>query len=113
MINVGLAELKSKVAPCGEIGRHLYENMVSYNLSSRAGWTQGESWTLGDSPAVAAAINPECGTFISVRAPHISDDTDSVFKADNPLVREYTYMDSRYILEDFFAKLSLNYPPQK
>ncbi len=109
-ITVGLAELKQKVAPYGAIGRHLYDNMIAYNLSERAGWTQGESWTLGDSPAIATAINPGCGKFIYAKAPHINDDTGSMPKADNPVVRIYTSVDSRYILEDFFAKLQQNYP---
>ena len=39
-INVTLAELKVKVEPYGKIGYHLYHNMVDYNLSERAGWTQ-------------------------------------------------------------------------
>ena len=109
-ITVGLAELKQKVAPYGAIGRHLYDNMIAYNLSERAGWTQGESWSLGDSPAIAVAINPGCGKFIYAKAPHINDDTGSAPKADNPVVRIYTRVDSRYILEDFFAKLQQNYP---
>ena len=111
-ITVGLAELKCKVAPCGAIGRHLYENMIEYNLSDRAGWTQGESWALGDSPAISVAINPGCGKYISVKAPHINADTSSSPKPDNPVIREYTYVDSRYVLEDFFAKLHLNFPPE-
>ena len=111
-ITVGLAELKCKVAPCGKIGHHLYQNMIDYNLSERAGWTQGESWALGDSPAIAVAINPGCGTYISVNAPHINADTSSSPNPDNPIIREYTRIDSRYVLEDFFAKLSLNYPPE-
>lgn len=111
-ITVGLAELKCKVAPCGAIGRHLYENMIEYNLSERAGWTQGESWALGDSPAISVAINPGCGKYISVKAPHINADTSSSPNPDNPVIREYTYVDSRYVLEDFFAKLYLNFPPE-
>ena len=109
-ITVGLAELKQKVAPYGAIGRHLYDNMIAYNLSERAGWTQGESWSLGDSPAIAVAINPGCGKFIYAKAPHVNDDTASAPKAGNPIVRIYTSVDSRYILEDFFAKLQQNYP---
>ena len=109
-ITVGLAELKQKVAPYGAIGRHLYDNMIAYNLSERAGWTQGESWSLGDSPAIAVAINPGCGKFIYTKAPHVNDDTASAPKAENPVVRIYTSVDSRYILEDFFAKLQQNYP---
>ncbi len=106
-VNIGIAELKRRVAPCGEIGRHLYDNLVTYNMSDRAGWTQGESWSLGDSPAIAAAINPGCGRFSEEPAPHVEADTSSSFSASNPIIRVYKDIDSRYILEDFFAKLEL------
>ena len=106
-ITVGLAELKLKVLPCGRIGKHLYENMIDYNLSPRAGWTQGESWSLGDSPAIAIALNPECGRYIYTQAPHVGEDTSSSSRSGNPVIRVYKSVDSRYILEDFFAKLQL------
>ena len=106
-ITVGLAELKVKVLPCGSIGKHLYENMIEYNLSPNAGWTQGESWSLGDSPAIALAINPGCGKFENEPAPHVNDDTTSTLRPGNPVIRVYKSVDSRYILEDFFAKLKL------
>ena len=104
---MGLAELKLKVLPCGEIGKHLYENMINYNLSPYAGWTQGESWSLGDSPAIAAAINPGLGHYVEAPAPHVNDDTSSTSRPGNPIIRVYKDVDSRYILEDFFAKLKL------
>ena len=106
-ITVGLAELKLKVLPCGRIGNHLYENMIEYNLSPRAGWTQGESWSLGDSPAIAIALNPECGKYVYTQAPHVGEDTSSSSRPGNPVIRVYKSVDSRYILEDFFAKLQL------
>lgn len=106
-ITVGLAELKVKVLPYGKIGKHLYENMINYNLSPSAGWTQGESWSLGDSPAIALAINPGCGKFEYEPAPHVSADTTSTLRPGNPVIRVYKSVDSRYILEDFFAKLKL------
>lgn len=106
-ISVTLAELKIKVEPYGKIGYHLYHNMVDYNLSDRAGWTQGESWSLGDSPAIGVAINPGCGKFVTSPAPFVKEDTTSVEKSGSPLIRIYTSVDSRFILEDFFAKLKL------
>ena len=106
-VTVGLAELKLKVLSCGRIGKHLYENMIDYNLSPRAGWTQGESWSLGDSPAIAIALNPECGKYVYAPAPHVSGDTSSVSRSGNPVIRIYKSADSRYILEDLFAKLQL------
>ena len=108
-ITVGLAELQQKVYPCGKIGRHLFENMVEYNNSPAAGWTKGESWSLGDSPAIAVALNPDCGHYVDHEAPFINEDTSSSFGKGNPIIRIYTDVDSRYILEDFFAKLKLNY----
>lgn len=106
-INVSLAELKVKVEPYGKIGHHLYHNMIDYNLSERAGWTQGESWSLGDSPAIAIAINPGCGKFVMSPAPFVKEDTASVAHEGSPVIRVYTSVDSRFILEDFFAKLKL------
>ena len=108
-ITVGLAELQQKVLPCGKIGRHLFENMITYNNSPAAGWTKGESWSLGDSPAIGVALNPDCGHYIEHEAPFINEDTSSSFGKGNPIIRIYTDIDSRYLLEDFFAKLSLNY----
>ncbi|MCR4579908.1 MAG: nucleoside hydrolase, partial [Treponema sp.] len=108
-ITVGLTELQQKVLSCGKIGRHLFENMVTYNNSPAAGWTKGESWSLGDSPAIGVALNPDCGHYIEHEAPFINDDTSSSFGKGNPKIRIYTDIDSRYLLEDFFAKLWLNY----
>ena len=106
-INVSLAALKIKVEPYGKIGHHLYHNMIEYNLSERAGWTQGESWSLGDSPAIAVAINPGCGKYVQVPAPFVNEDTSSSARENAPTIRVYTSVDSRFILEDFFAKLQL------
>ena len=106
-INVSLAELKVKVEPYGKIGHHLYHNMIDYNLSERAGWTKGESWSLGDSPAIALAINPDCGKYVIESAPFINEDTSSTLLPGAPKIRIYTGIDSRFILEDFFAKLKL------
>lgn len=108
-VNIGLSEIQRRIAPCGKIGQHLFRNMVDYNNSEGAGWTQGESWSLGDSPAIAIAINPGCGHYHEAVAPLVLDDTSSSVKKDNPRIRIYTDVDSRYILEDFIAKLEIAY----
>lgn len=110
-ITIGIAEIQNDIYPCGEIGRHLFENMVAYNNSKGAGWTAGESWSLGDSPAIALAINPGCGHFKEIKAPIVCEDTASRLLEDEerPVVRLYTDVDSRYILGDFIAKLRLKY----
>ena len=106
-ILIGIAELKRRVRPCGKIGEHLYENLIKYNFSEGAGWTKGESWSLGDSPAAALALNPECGHVHYAPAPYIAEDTSSEVRDGQPRVRIYTDVDSRYILEDMIAKLEL------
>jgi len=113
-ITIGIAEIQEGIMPCGAIGKHLFENMVNYNNSECAGWTQGESWSLGDSPAIAIAINPGCGHFKEIEAPIICEDTSSRMNDGakrRPMIRLYTDVDSRYILGDLIAKLKLNYPP--
>ena len=106
-INIGIAEILRRIKPCGKIGEHLYQNLIDYNNSEGAGWTKGESWSLGDSPAIALAINPGCGHFHTAKAPFIEEDTSSSVRDDNPEITIYTDADSRYILEDLIAKLEL------
>ena len=106
-VNIGLAEIQRRIRPCGRIGEHLFRNMADYNMSQFAGWTQGESWSLGDSPAIAIALNPSCGHYHYAKAPLVAEDTSSEVKEDNPQIRIYTDVDSRYILEDFIAKLEI------
>ena len=106
-ITIGIAEIKQRISPLGDIGKHLYENLMEYNKSEGAGWTAGESWSLGDSPTIAIAINPGCGHFKMINAPTVADDTSSVDNPNGRLIRQYTDVDSRYILEDLIAKLEL------
>ena len=106
-INIGIAEIQRRILPCGKIGEHLFWNLVNYNNSEGAGWTKGESWSLGDSPAIALALNPDCGRYKYVPAPIVAEDTSSVTSYSRPMVKMYLDVDSRYILEDLIAKLEL------
>lgn len=106
-INIGIAELQYDVYPCGAIGKHLFEQLVKYNNSEEAGWTKGESWSLGDSPAVAIALNPWCGHYKEIEAPVINEDTSSSFVPGRPKITMYTDVDSRYVLGDMIAKIKL------
>ena len=85
------------------------ENMETYNHSEHAGWTAGESWTLGDSPAVGVVLDPDCGFYHETEAPIVLDDTTNKFEKGRPKIRVYTSVDSRFILEDFIAKLEVLY----
>lgn len=106
-ITIGIAELQTTVYPYGRIGKHLFENLVAYNDSREAVWTKGESWSLGDSPAIAIALNPDCGHFKEIGAPIINEDTSSTFVPGRPVIKMYTDVDSRYILGDMAAKIKL------
>ena len=109
-MHIGLAEIQKKIYPYGKIGKHLYENTVNFNESEHAGWTAGESWSLGDSPSVGVVIEPNCGSSVYKEAPIINEDTSYCFEMGRPKIKVYTSINSRFILEDFFAKLQLLYP---
>ena len=81
----------------------------AYNNSEYANWTKGENWSLGDSPAVGVALDENCGDYEYREAPIINDDTSYTFENGRRLIRVYKSIDSRYILEDFMAKLELLY----
>lgn len=108
-MRIGLAEIERRIYPCGAIGKHLFEQMVQYNMSEYAGWTPGESWALGDNPAIGVALDPSCGTYEYREAPEFLEDTSYRFLKGRPLIRVYTSINVRYVLEDFIAKLELLY----
>lgn len=108
-MHIGLAEIQRRIYPCGKIGKHLFENMISYNMSEHAGWTAGESWSLGDSPAVGVVLNPNCGQYVYREAPIFKEDTTYRFEEGRPMIRVYTSINSRFILEDFISKLEILY----
>ena len=108
-MHIGLAEIQRRIYPCGKIGKHLFENMISYNLTESAWWTAGESWSLGDSPAVGVALDQNCGQYEYREAPIFNEDTTYSYEAGRPMIRVYKNINSRFILEDFIAKLELIY----
>ena len=107
-IRVSYAELQEKVRPCGEIGRYLFEQMQEYGNSEKAGWTMGESWSLGDSPAVGLAMDFCIGKF-EYRPSPLADKDGNYIKFNKNHIRLYSDIDSRFILEDMFAKLKFFY----
>ncbi len=109
-IRVGLAELQEQVMPYGAIGHYLFEQMVAYNATPAASWTQGESWALGDSPSVAAVLHPACGRTELQTVCHVNEDTSYSPLPGARKILVYRDMDSRYLLGDFYAKLHLLWP---
>ncbi|MDF2922362.1 MAG: nucleoside hydrolase [Paenibacillaceae bacterium] len=109
MVRVGLAELAVKVRPHGEIGRYLYEYLIGHNMKNgnRPQWPKGEVWVLGDSPAVSLLVDDQEFDYDLVEAPEIAADMSYQIKSGNRKIRVYRSVDSRFILEDFYAKLAL------
>ena len=108
-IRTSLAELRRRVAPCGEVGAYLFQQMVDYNHTPGAGWTAGESWTLGDNPSVAVVIDDCAGRSRWENAWLIDADTAYVQELPERKIRIYHTMESRFILEDLFTKIEMNF----
>jgi inosine-uridine nucleoside N-ribohydrolase len=100
---VSYAELAEKVYPCGEIGRYLVEQLVDHNVRRLP--TATEYRSLGDSPAVGIIIYPDCGKWQWRPAPEFEPTMHYRHTGRNRPIRFYEDIDSRFILEDFFAKL--------
>ena len=113
-VEVTLAELACKVRPCGAPGRYLYQELDAYNLSEADPYPlrKGENWNLGDSPVVVALLQCDWrGNFHETRAPRIQDDLTYQENPSGKRIRVYDSVDVRFLLEDFFAKLWLCWPP--
>lgn len=110
---VSLAELQRKVYPCGKIGRYLFEQMVEFNEHA-AGfggpWPHGELWGLGDQGTIAVLMEElERVSYKMIQAPTVRPDGTYSFENRNRPVRVYHTVDHRLTLEDFFAKLAINF----
>lgn len=112
-MRVSIAELVYKVKPYGEIGNYLYQQLVEFNdwaaRSLDIPWPKGETWSLGDSPAIGLLLDDHDFGFELKPAPRITKDFNYEYYQNERFLRVYHYVDSRFILEDLFAKLALNY----
>lgn len=113
-LSVSLAELQYKVEPCGEIGKYLFENLVALNekLAIIPHWPHGELWGLGDQGVIAVLMqeSERVDNFHMIAAPRVNpEDMTYDLNTDNREIRVYDYIDYRITLEDFFAKLAINY----
>lgn len=105
MLPVSFAELYVKVFPYGEIGKYLAENVVAFNNSGIR--KPSEYRVLGDSPAIGILLNENCGKWFIEQAPEIQDDMSYKKRDGERKIRVYESIDTRFILEDFYAKLQL------
>jgi len=110
---VSLAELQLRVKPYGKIGKYLFEQMVAFNskLAKYQAWPHGETWGLGDQGTVTVLLEElEKKDYEEIAAPYINDDMTYVQNNDNRLIRVYHTLNTRLTMEDFYAKLALNFP---
>ena len=108
-IRTSLAMLQQRLVPCGEVGAYLLRQMDEYNNGPCAGWTAGESWSLGDNPSVAVVIDDCAGRSWWESAWLIDADTNYVRELPERKIRVYHTINSHFVLEDLFDKLALNF----
>jgi len=112
---VSLAELQARVMPYGKIGRYLFEQMVEFNnkTANIPHWPHGEIWGLGDSPTVSVLLEESEKTDIydEVHAPNIGyEDLKYEHNEVNRKIRVYNTVNVRLTMEDFYAKMMINFP---
>lgn len=111
-MEVSLAELEYKVQPCGEIGNYLFQQMVDFNNRMHVfqAWPHGESWGLGDQGTVTVLLEENNrGNYNWIPAPRFSSEMYYMHKQNNRPIRVYHTLDARFTLEDFYAKLAINF----
>lgn len=115
MMRISLAELQLKVSPYGKIGRYLFEQLVEVNEAwgEISWWPAGESWSLGDSPTIGLLLEQTGYEYEEKEAPCFTMDMKYIHGCGNRKIRVYNTINTRFIFEDFFAKLELNYPTHK
>lgn len=104
-MRVGFAELYEKVYPRAAIGKYLVEQLVAWDNSV---WTHrpAEFHILGDSAVIGAMVFPWAGEWEWQPAPEFTPQMHYLHTGRNRPIRVYRSIDSRFVLEDFFAKLA-------
>jgi len=104
LLPVSYAELLERVYDKGELGKYLVEQLYEFNESIPFGaW---EYRSLGDSPAVSIIMYPDCGKWSWKPAPIFDEQMHYVHTGRYRPIRVYETIDSRFVLEDFYAKLA-------
>ncbi len=107
---VSLSELQVRVQPYGELGNYLFDQLIRHTwdeIPRKSSFRTGESWVLGDNPAVGLILYEHRFEFEWKEAPFITGEQAYVHTKTNRPIRVYQTIDSRLILEDFYAKLKI------
>ena len=105
MMPVSYAELWTKVHPHGEIGAYLTENVIRFNNEDPDIARPAEYRNLGDSPAIGVMLCEDSGEWEWRPAPEFDANMHYLHSGKNRPIRVYKNINSRFILEDFYAKL--------
>lgn len=104
---VTLAELKQKVAPCGEVGKFLVDK-IEFLLNMLG----AETYILGDSPLVLLTAlqsifeaDTSSSQYELRQSPWINDEGMYEINREGRLIRVYHQLDTRMMFEDLFAKM--------
>ncbi len=123
-LQVSFFEIWERVAPCGAVGSYLSDSMIEANrrLSSRIpmlpsqsredyalSFPSGESWALGDSAGIGLLLTSNSGKWHLANPPFVHPNGSYQIMEDCRPIRWYDSIDTRFILEDFFAKLKYYY----
>lgn len=104
MMSVTHLELENRVAPLGELGAYLTQQVIDFNATVEN--LAMDFRSLGDSPAIGAVMNPRGGVWRSFPAPRY--DGEGQMLSPEPGRREIPVCESidvRWLLEDMFHKL--------
>lgn len=102
-MGVTYAELIEKVYPQGEIGKYLVEQLIEHNSKRTPAM---EYRSLGDSPCIGIILDPECGRWSWKPAPTFDMQMHYIHTGQYRPIRVYDSVNTRFIHEDFFAKLA-------
>lgn len=102
-MGVTYAELIEKVYPQGEIGKYLVEQLIEHNANRSP---HMEYRSLGDSPCIGIILDPECGQWTWRPAPTFDMQMHYIHTGQYRPIRVYDNVNTRFIHEDFFAKLA-------
>lgn len=111
-ISVTLAELQYRVAPCSEIGNYLFTRMAEYNtrMGGEKIWPHGECWGLGDQAGITVLLEElEAVNYDWIPAPVVDEDMHYIHHQNNRPIRVYRRVDARFTMEDFYAKLAIQF----
>ena len=101
-VSVGYAELDARVAPHGDLGKYLVDQLKEWNETYNK--EPIESRSLGDSPAVSLMLYPRGGSFRIRPSSRFSVEGAYLPGKGNP-IRVCESVDVRFLLEDMFHKI--------